>query len=103
MELCAHRQRRNCSPAAGSKRGTEPPYAADCHTRRDSGNARRSRDMNRDPIVDEIRQARQKILEACGDDLEKLLDRLKAAEAQDRNRVVSMKSIEPQQRSRLSK
>jgi hypothetical protein len=48
--------------------------------------------MKRDPIVDEVRQTRQKILEACGDDLEKLLDRLKAAEAQDRSRVVSMKS-----------
>ena len=48
--------------------------------------------MNRDPIVNEIRQARQKILEDCGGDLEKLLDRLKAAEAQDRTRVVSMKS-----------
>jgi hypothetical protein len=51
--------------------------------------------MSRDPIVDEVRQARQKILEECGGDLEKLLDRLKAAEAQDRSRVVSMKSHLP--------
>jgi hypothetical protein len=49
--------------------------------------------MNRDPIVDEVRQARQKILDDCGGDLEKLLDRLKAAEAQDRSRVVSMMSL----------
>ncbi len=49
--------------------------------------------MNRDPIVDEVRQARQKILEDCGGDLEKLLDRLKAAEGQDRGRVVSIKSV----------
>ena len=52
--------------------------------------------MNRDPIVDEVRQARQKILEDCGGDLEKLLDRLKAAEAQDRDRVVSLKLVRQQ-------
>ena len=37
-------------------------------------------------------RARQKILEECGGDLEKLLDRLKAAEAQDRSRLLSLKS-----------
>lgn len=52
--------------------------------------------MNRDPIVADVRKARQKILEDCGGDLEKLLDRLKAAEAQDRSRVVSMKSVRQQ-------
>ena len=52
--------------------------------------------MNRDPIVDEVRQARQKILEDCGGDLENLLDRLKAAEAQDRDRVVSLKLVRQQ-------
>ncbi len=54
--------------------------------------------MNRDPIVDEVRQARQKILEDCGGDLEKLLDRLKAAEAQDRGRLASIKSVRQQSR-----
>ena len=47
--------------------------------------------MSRDPIVDEVRRAREKILEECGSDLDKLLDRLKAAEAQDRSRVISRK------------
>lgn len=51
--------------------------------------------MMRDPIVDEIRQARQKMLADCGDDLDKLLDRLKAAENQDRNRIVSLKTVRP--------
>ncbi len=41
-----------------------------------------------DPIVEEIRQTRQKIMKECGNDLEKLLNRLKAAEAQDRDRLV---------------
>ncbi len=52
--------------------------------------------MIHDPIVEEVRQARQKILADCGGDLDKLLDRLKAAEAQDRGRVVSIKSVRPQ-------
>jgi len=49
--------------------------------------------MNRDPIVEEVRQARQKILEACDGDLDKLLDRLKSAEAQDSGRVISRSSL----------
>ena len=61
--------------------------------------------MKLDPIVDEIRQARQKILENCGGDLDKLLDRFKAAEAQDRDRVVAArplrkKGIEPVAKAR---
>ena len=59
--------------------------------------------MNNDPIVEEVHQARQKILEDCGGDLEKLLDRLKAAEAQDRGRVVSMKSLRQQVQRRRAK
>jgi hypothetical protein len=54
--------------------------------------------MKNDPIVDEVRQTRQKILDDCGGDLEKLLDRLKAAEAQDRGRLVCTKSIRQQPR-----
>lgn len=45
--------------------------------------------MKRDPIVEEIHQTRQKLLEECGGDLNQLMDRLKAAEIQDRSRVVS--------------
>jgi hypothetical protein len=49
--------------------------------------------MSGDPIVDEVRKARQKILEECGGDLNKLLERLKAAETQDSGRVVSTKVV----------
>jgi hypothetical protein len=61
--------------------------------------------MNPDPIVDEIRRARQKLLDECGGDLDKLLDRLKAAELQDRNRIVSLKSprLQPPQHAPVSK
>ena len=49
--------------------------------------------MKRDPIVEEIYQTRQKLLEECGGDLNQLMDRLKAAEIQDRSRVVSTVSV----------
>ena len=45
--------------------------------------------MKRDPIVEEIHQIRQKLLEECGGDLNQLMARYKAAEIQDRSRVVS--------------
>ena len=45
--------------------------------------------MKRDPIVEEIHQTRHKLMEECGGDLNQLMDRLKAAEIQDRSRVVS--------------
>jgi hypothetical protein len=46
--------------------------------------------MKRDPIVEEIHQIRQKLLDECEGDLEKLMDRLKAAERQDHGRMVSL-------------
>ena len=49
--------------------------------------------MKRDPIVEEIHQTRQKLLKECGGDLNLLMDRLKAAEIQDRSRVVSTISV----------
>ena len=45
--------------------------------------------MPQDPIVEDIRKSRQKIFEACEGDLEQLMDRLKAAETADRDRLVS--------------
>ena len=49
--------------------------------------------MNRDPIVEEIHQTRQKLLEECGGDLDRLLDRLKASEKRDRGYRVSTTSL----------
>ena len=45
--------------------------------------------MNRDPIVEETRNARAKLFEECGEDLDTLLERLKEQEQQDRARLVS--------------
>jgi hypothetical protein len=42
-----------------------------------------------DPIVEEIHKVREKLLQECGGDLEKLMDRLKSREDEDRSRVVS--------------
>ena len=49
--------------------------------------------MKHDPIVEEIHKIREKLLDECEGDLEKLMDRLKAAETQDRSRMVSSKSL----------
>ena len=48
--------------------------------------------MNRDPIVEEVREARAKLFEECGQDLDKLMDRLKKQERQDQDRLVSKKT-----------
>jgi hypothetical protein len=42
-----------------------------------------------DPIVEEVRSARQKIFEACNEDLDALLDRFQEQEQLDRERLVS--------------
>jgi hypothetical protein len=41
-----------------------------------------------DPIVEEIHKIREKLLEECGGDLEKLMDRLEAREQEDSDRIV---------------
>jgi hypothetical protein len=53
--------------------------------------------MARDPIVEEVRSARQKIFAACHEDLDALLDRFQEQEKRDRERLVSDLSTPPQQ------
>lgn len=45
--------------------------------------------MTRDPIVEEIHRAREKIWKECGEDPRKFFARLKAAEAKHKDRIVS--------------
>jgi len=45
--------------------------------------------MRPDPIVEEVRAARQKIFEACNGDLDALLDRFQEHEELDRERLIS--------------
>jgi len=42
-----------------------------------------------DPFVAEVHEVREKMLRECGGDLERLMDRLKAREEEDRALVVS--------------
>jgi hypothetical protein len=45
--------------------------------------------MARDPIIEEIHQIRRKMLAECGGDFDKLFDRLMAAQAKRKGRLVS--------------
>lgn len=49
--------------------------------------------MREDPIVKETRLARAKLFAECDEDLAKLMDRLKASEEQDRDRVVTIEAL----------
>ena len=46
-----------------------------------------------DPIVEDVYQARQKILDQCHGDLSKWIERLKAAETQHQDRVVNLETV----------
>jgi hypothetical protein len=54
--------------------------------------------MAKDPIVEEVRVARQKLFEACGEDLNVLLDRFQAQEELDQDRIVSDTALRVNQR-----
>jgi len=45
--------------------------------------------MTRDPIVKEIHRAREKIWKECGEDPKRFFERLKAAEAKHKDRLVA--------------
>jgi len=47
--------------------------------------------MKKDPIVEEVHQIREKLLNECGGDIEVLMDRLKARESKDKDRIISWK------------
>lgn len=49
--------------------------------------------MTEDPIVAEVRQARQRIFDECGRDLDRLIAYLKAADDQHRDRLVTVDEI----------
>jgi len=57
--------------------------------------------MKNDPIVDEIRQARAEIFNACENDLEKLFDRYQQAENKDQDRIVSLEALRAKRKTLL--
>ena len=50
--------------------------------------------MKDDPIVEEVRQARAKLFAECNEDLNTLMDQLKAAEEQDKDRLVTWEAVQ---------
>ena len=50
--------------------------------------------MTDDPIVREIHETRRRMLEECDGDVEKLIARLKAAEAEDEDRLVTIEEVQ---------
>jgi len=46
-----------------------------------------------DPIVEDVYRAREKILEECGGDLDRYMERLKAAEAEHEDRLVTLEDV----------
>jgi hypothetical protein len=52
--------------------------------------------MINDPIVDEVRETRRRIFEECGNDLNRLIERLKTAEVQHKGRLVSFEEVQKQ-------
>jgi hypothetical protein len=52
------------------------------------------------PIVEEVREVRRRIFAECGNERKRLFERLKAAEAQDKDRLVTFEQV--QQRARAS-
>lgn len=46
--------------------------------------------MTRDPIVAQVHEVRKKLLEECGGDLNKLIERSRAREAQHRDRIMTL-------------
>ena len=57
--------------------------------------------MMEDEIVMEIHETRRRILEECGGDIERYIERLKALDAKDKDRLVTFEQV--QQRARASK
>jgi hypothetical protein len=49
--------------------------------------------MTKDPIVEDVRAAREKLFDACNGDLDAFLRLLKEQEQQDRSRLVSRKDM----------
>ena len=47
-----------------------------------------------DPIVQEVHEIRQRILAECQGDVERLIARLKAAESQDKDRLVTLEDVQ---------
>ena len=57
--------------------------------------------MIEDEIVEEVHETRRRIFEECGNDLERYIERLKAAEVNGKDRLVTFDEV--QKRARATK
>jgi len=56
--------------------------------------------MLNDPIVAEIHRVRERLLAECGGDMQKYLDRLREAQIQDKDRLVTKDQMPPREAHR---
>ena len=50
--------------------------------------------MNRDPIVEEVHRVREQMWEECGGNMDRLIEFLRAGEAQHRDRIISKEELD---------
>ncbi len=50
--------------------------------------------MNRDPIVEEVHRIRERMWDECGGDLDRLMEFLRAGEAEHRDRIISRAELD---------
>lgn len=50
--------------------------------------------MRKDPIVEEVREARAKIWEECGGDLKVLMERLRKAQEEHPERIITKEELD---------
>jgi hypothetical protein len=49
--------------------------------------------MNQDPIVEEIHDIREQLLQECGGDIRQLMARFKAEELKDKTRLIAREAV----------
>ena len=59
--------------------------------------------MIQDPIVEEIHRIRDQMLAECGGDFQKYMDRIREAQEQDRDRLVTKEQVLRQKREAAEK
>lgn len=55
--------------------------------------------MIEDPIVNEVHRTRQRIFAECGEQLDRLIARLKAADSRDKERLVTPEDVKKRSQS----
>lgn len=58
--------------------------------------------MDRDPIVEELHRIRERMWDECGADLDRLIESLRAGEAQRPNRIISREELDQLRRRERS-